>query len=478
MNISTKNYINGQWCDSVSRKNYAIKNPATHELLAEVADSGKEDAEKAVQAAHAAYASWSAVIPKERANILKAWFNLIIENQEALAAIMTSECGKPLAESRGEVAYGASFVEWNAEEAKRISGTTLPATAANKRLMTIRQGVGVCTAITPWNFPLAMITRKCAPAIAAGCTVVVKPAESTPLTALALAELAAKAGIPDGVFNVVAASSGAEVGEVLSTHPLVRKISFTGSTAVGKILLKQAADTVKRVSMELGGNAPFIVFEDADLDAAVTGAMASKFRNTGQTCVCANRFYVHENVADEFAKKLSAKVSSLKVGDGSQEGIEQGPLINMAAIDKVDHLVTDALDQGAECIIGGKRHDLGGSFYEPTVLLNITSDMLISQSEIFGPVVSIVTFSTEEEVVALANDTVYGLAAYFYTRDLSRAIKVSEQLEYGMVGINDGVISTEIAPFGGVKESGLGREGGQTGIDEFLETKYICISEV
>ncbi len=478
MNIFKKNYINGQWSDALSQKTYKVNNPATQEFIADVVDSGKEDAEKAVQSAHAALAGWSAVPPKEKANILKAWFNLIMENQEALAALMTSECGKPLVESRGEVVYGASFVEWNAEEAKRISGMTLPATAANKRLMTIRQGVGVCTAITPWNFPLAMITRKCAPAIAAGCTVVVKPAESTPLTALALAGLAAQAGIPEGVFNVVTASSGAEVGEVLSTHPFVRKISFTGSTAVGKILLKQAAGTVKRVSMELGGNAPFIVFDDADIDAAVTGAMASKFRNTGQTCVCANRFYVHESVASEFAEKLSKRVSQLVIGDGSKEGVDQGPLINIAAIDKVDSLVTDALQKGAKCLTGGKRHDLGGSFYEPTVLLNVTPQMSISQNEIFGPVVSIVTFSSQEEVIDLANDTVYGLAAYFYTRDLSRAINVSEQLEYGMVGINDGVISTEIAPFGGVKESGLGREGGQTGIDEFLETKYICISEV
>lgn len=478
MNINKKNYINGKWCDAVSGKTYSIQNPATQALLADVVDSGKQDAEKAVQAAHAAFASWSAVIPKEKARLLKAWFNLIVENQEALAALMTSECGKPIAESRGEVVYGASFVEWNAEEAKRISGMTLPATAANKRLMTIRQGVGVCTAITPWNFPLAMITRKCAPAIAAGCTVVVKPAESTPLTALALADFASQAGIPDGVFNVITASSGAEVGEVLSTHPLVRKISFTGSTAVGKILLKQASGTVKRASMELGGNAPFIVFDDADLDAAVTGAMASKFRNTGQTCVCANRFYVHESVVSQFADKLSEKVSNLTVGDGSQEGVDQGPLINMAAIDKVDHLVADAIQRGAECVLGGKRHDLGGSFYEPTILLNVTPDMQISQNEIFGPVISIVTFSTDEEVVGFANDTVYGLAAYFYTRDLSRSIRVAEQLEYGMIGVNDGVISTETAPFGGVKESGLGREGGQTGIDEFLETKYICISEV
>ena len=478
MNIHKKNYINGQWCDAISGKTYHVDNPATQQSIAEVADSGQADAEAAIVAANNAFPVWSAVIPKERAGVLKTWFNLIMENQEELAQLMTSECGKPLVESRGEVVYGASFVEWNAEEAKRISGRTLPATATNKRLMTIRQPVGVCTAITPWNFPLAMITRKCAPAIAAGCTVVVKPAEATPLTALALADLAAKAGIPDGVFNIVTAATGPEVGEVLSTHPLVRKISFTGSTAVGKILLKHASATVKRASMELGGNAPFIVFDDADLDAAASGAMVSKFRNTGQTCVCANRFYVHENVAEEFAEKLATKVSALKVGDGSQEGIEQGPLINIAAIEKVDGLVSDALEKGAKCVIGGKRHDLGGNFYEPTILLNTTPDMLISQNEIFGPVVSILTFSSDEDVIEYANDTVYGLAAYFYTQNLSKAIKVSEQLDYGMVGINDGVISTEIAPFGGVKQSGLGREGGQEGIDEFLETKYICISEV
>ncbi|MFY0664855.1 MAG: NAD-dependent succinate-semialdehyde dehydrogenase [Natronospirillum sp.] len=468
-------FINGEWQQADTGKTFAVRNPATGETLAQVADCSSADAERAVEAAHTAFLSWRQTTAKERATLLKRWFALINEHQDTLALLMTQECGKPLAESKGEVAYGGSFIEWFAEEARRVYGDVIPTNANGRRLLVSRQPIGVCSAITPWNFPLAMITRKCAPAIAAGCTVVVKPAEATPLTALALAELARQAGIPAGVFNVVTAANGKDVGAVLSEHPLVRKVSFTGSTPVGKILLKQAAGTVKRVSMELGGNAPFIVFDDADIDAAVTGALASKYRNTGQTCVCTNRFLVQSSVYDRFADALAKAVSGLKVGNGADEGITQGPLINEAGVQKVERLVEDARSKGATVVMGGARHELGGNFYQPTVLTNVTPDMAVAQEEIFGPVSPLFRFDTEEEAIQMANDTPFGLAAYFYSRDIGRVWRVAEALEYGMVGINEGIISTEVAPFGGMKESGLGREGSHYGIDEYLDIKYMCM---
>ena len=473
--IRQKSYVNGEWTGAEGDRVHPIVNPANGEQIAEVPDCSKADTERAVEAAHAAFLSWRTVPAKERAQIMNHWFRLIMENQDDLAELMTLECGKPLAESTGEVAYGASFVEWFAEEAKRTYGDVIPTPKNDRRLMAIKQPVGVCSAITPWNFPLAMITRKVAPAIAAGCTAVVKPAESTPLTALALANLAGQAGLPKGVFNVVTASHGKDVGEVLSTHPLVRKVSFTGSTPVGKLLIKQAADTVKRVSMELGGNAPFIVFDDADLDTAVEGAMASKYRNTGQTCVCVNRFLVQDGIYDRFAQALAEKSKTLKVGNGLEEGVQQGPLINDAGREKVETLLKDATDKGARILTGGKPHALGGNFFEPTVLTEVTPDMRLSKEEIFGPLSAITRFKDEEEAIQLANDTQFGLAAYFYSGNLARIWRVAEALEYGMVGINEGLISTEVAPFGGVKESGLGREGSHHGMDEYLEVKYLCM---
>ncbi len=473
--IRQKSYVNGEWTGAEGDRVHPIVNPANGEQIAEVPDCSKADTERAVEAAHAAFLSWRTVPAKERAQIMNHWFRLIMENQDDLAELMTLECGKPLAESTGEVAYGASFVEWFAEEAKRTYGDVIPTPKNDRRLLAIKQPVGVCSAITPWNFPLAMITRKVAPAIAAGCTAVVKPAESTPLTALALADLAGQAGLPKGVFNVVTASHGKDVGEVLSTHPLVRKVSFTGSTPVGKLLIKQAADTVKRVSMELGGNAPFIVFDDADLHAAVDGAMASKYRNTGQTCVCVNRFLVQDGIYDRFAQALAEKSKTLKVGNGLEEGVQQGPLINDAGREKVETLLKDATDKGARILTGGKPHALGGNFFEPTVLTEVTPDMRLSKEEIFGPLSAITRFKDEEEAIQLANDTQFGLAAYFYSGSLARIWRVAESLEYGMVGINEGLISTEVAPFGGVKESGLGREGSHHGMDEYLEVKYLCM---
>ncbi|MEX0624005.1 MAG: NAD-dependent succinate-semialdehyde dehydrogenase [Saccharospirillum sp.] len=473
--IHSLSFIDGDWATAQSGRTFDVTNPANGECLAVVTDCGPEDAKLAIEAAHRAFGQWKNETAKSRAAILRRWFDLIMNHQDRLAELMTLECGKPLAESKGEVAYGASFIEWFAEEAKRAYGDVIPTPNNDRRILAIKQPVGVCTAITPWNFPLAMITRKVAPALAAGCTIVVKPAEATPLTALAMADLGRQAGLPKGVLNVITASNGKAVGEVLSTHPLVRKVSFTGSTPVGKTLIRQAADTVKRVSMELGGNAPFIVFDDADIDAAVKGAMASKYRNTGQTCVCVNRFLVQDGVYDRFAKAMAEASAGLKVGNGMDDGITIGPLINEAGVEKVEALLSDATDQGAKVLLGGKRHDLGHSFFEPTVLTDVTPTMRVSREEIFGPITALTRFKTEEEAVQLANDTPFGLAAYFYSGNLSRIWRVAEALEYGMVGINEGIISTEVAPFGGVKESGLGREGSQYGIDEYLELKYLCM---
>lgn len=473
--IHSLSFIDGDWATAQSGRTFDVTNPANGECLAVVTDCGPEDTELAIEAAHRAFASWKNETAKSRATILRRWFELIMNHQDQLAELMTLECGKPLAESKGEVAYGASFIEWFAEEAKRASGDVIPTPNNDRRILAIKQPVGVCTAITPWNFPLAMITRKVAPALAAGCTIVVKPAEATPLTALALADLGRQAGLPKGVLNIVTASNGKAVGEVLSTHPLVRKVSFTGSTPVGKSLIRQAADSVKRVSMELGGNAPFIVFDDADIDAAVKGAMASKYRNTGQTCVCVNRFLVQEGVYDRFAKAMADASEKLKVGNGMDDGVTIGPLINEAGLEKVESLLNEATDKGAKVLLGGKRHSLGHTFFEPTVLTEVAPTMRVSQEEIFGPITALTRFKTEEEAVQLANDTPFGLAAYFYSDNLSRIWRVAEALEYGMVGINEGIISTEVAPFGGVKESGLGREGSQYGIDEYLELKYLCM---
>ncbi len=473
--LQTRAYIDGAWVPADDGATHAVYNPANGNLLAQVPDMGATETARAIAAAEAALPSWRHRTAQDRATLMRRWFELIRTHQEDLAHLMTLEQGKPLAEARGEVIYGASFIEWFAEEGKRVAGEVIPAPSPDKRLMVIRQGVGVVAAITPWNFPIAMITRKVAPALAAGCTIVVKPAEATPLCALALAELAHRAGMPPGVLNVVTTARPAVVGQELTSNPVVRKLSFTGSTAVGKRLMAQCADTVKRLSLELGGNAPFIVFDDADLDAAVRGALASKYRNAGQTCVCANRLLVHDRVYDAFTSKLVAAVAALKVGPGLAPDTQLGPLINAAAVDKVDALVQDAIRLGAQVALGGNRHALGGHFYAPTVLTHVTPQMRLAQEEIFGPVAPIFRFHTDEEAVQLANDTRSGLAAYFYARDISRVWRVAEQLDYGMVGINEGLISNEMAPFGGVKESGVGREGSRHGIDEYLQMKYLCL---
>ena len=470
-------YIDGQWVDADSAKTFDVLNPATKAKLGTVPLMGAAETHRAIDAANAALPAWRAKTAKERANILKKWFELVMASADDLATIMTAEQGKPLAEARGEVVYGASFIEWFAEEAKRVYGDTVPAPAVDKRIVVIKQPIGVVASITPWNFPIAMITRKCAPALAAGCTVVAKPAEDTPYSALALAELAERAGIPKGVFNVVTGNPR-EIGPEITSNPIVRKVSFTGSTEVGKLLMRQSADTVKKMSLELGGNAPFIVFDDADLDAAVAGVMASKYRNTGQTCVCANRIYVQDGVYDAFAAKLATSVKALKVGDGFEAGVSQGPLINDAAIAKVERLVADAVSKGAKVVTGGKRHELGGTFYTPTILIDVTNDMACANEEIFGPVAPLYRFTDEADVIHKANDTPFGLAAYFYARDIGRVWRVAEALEYGIVGINEGIISTEVAPFGGIKESGLGREGGAYGIEDFLEVKYLCMGGI
>jgi succinate-semialdehyde dehydrogenase/glutarate-semialdehyde dehydrogenase len=472
--LRSEAYIDGAWVAGGDGR-LDVVDPASGAVLAQVPDLGAAETRRAIEAANAAWPAWRAKTGKARAEILYRWYQLQIEHQEDLARLMTAEQGKPLAEARGEVLYGASFVQWFAEEAKRVYGDVIPAHAADRRLVVIKQPIGVVAAITPWNFPIAMITRKCAPALAAGCPVVVKPAELTPLSALALAALAEQAGIPPGVFNVVTTSRPQEVGRELTANPTVRKLSFTGSTEVGKLLIRECADTVKKVSMELGGNAPFIVFDDADLDAAVAGAMASKYRNAGQTCVCANRLLVQDGIYDAFAERLAAAVGELKVGPGADEGVTQGPLINAEAVAKVEEHIADALGQGARLVCGGRRHALGGTFFEPTIIADVTPAMRVSREETFGPVAPLFRFRDEAEAVALANDTPYGLASYFYSRDIGRCWRVAEALEYGMVGINEGIISTELAPFGGVKESGLGREGSKYGIDEFVEVKYLCM---
>ncbi len=470
-------YIDGAWADADSGATFDVNNPADGSILGQVPSLGTAETRRAIEAAAAAWDGWRRLTGKDRANILRKWSELVLANADDLAVLMTAEQGKPLAESRGEIVYGASFIEWFAEEAKRVYGDTIPETLPGRRIVVIKQPIGVVAAITPWNFPSAMITRKCAPALAVGCPVVVRPASATPFSALALAELAGRAGIPKGVFNVVTGPSSLVGGE-LTGNPEVRKLSFTGSTEVGKILMKQCAETLKKVSLELGGNAPFIVFGDADLDAAVAGAMASKYRNTGQTCVCTNRFLVHDSVYDDFADKLSAAAKKLIVGDGLSGDAQQGPLINMDAVEKVKDHISDALAKGARVVTGGKSHALGGTFFEPTVLADASLDMKIANEETFGPVAALFRFSSEDQAIQIANDTRSGLAAYFYTRDLGRAWRVSEALEYGIVGINEGIISTEVAPFGGIKESGIGREGSRYGIDDFLEIKYLCIGGI
>ena len=464
-------FIDGQWVDADSGETMAVTNKATGEILGSVPKMGTDETRRAIEAANAALPAWRAKTAKERAVILRKWFELMLENQQDLATLMTAEQGKPMAESMGEVVYAASFIEWFAEEGKRLYGDTIPTFAPDKRIIVVKEPIGVVAAITPWNFPAAMITRKSGPALAAGCTMVLKPASMTPFSALAQAELAGRAGMPPGVFNVVTGSAGAIGGEITS-NPIVRKLTFTGSTEIGKLLMEQCARTVKKVSMELGGNAPFIVFDDADLDAAVLGAMASKFRNTGQTCVCANRIYVQEGVYEAFAEKLSAAVSAMKVGDGLKGETQQGPLIEPSAVEKVEEHIADAVANGATVALGGGRHELGGNFFQPTILTNVTQDMMIAREETFGPVAPLFAFKTEEEVIKYANDTEFGLASYFYSRDIGRVWRVLEALEYGIVGINEGIISTEVAPFGGVKESGIGREGSKYGIDDFVEIKY------
>src|ERR1700676_301444 len=471
-------YVNGQWIQSASGATLSVDNPATSEILGKVPKLSAAETRQAIEAAHRAFPAWSKQPAKERAAALRRWFDLVIAHQEDLARLMTLEQGKPLAESRGEVAYAAAFLEWFGEEAKRVYGDTIPGHQSDKRIVVLKQPIGVIACITPWNFPLAMITRKAGPAIAAGCTVVLKPAEQTPFSALALAELADRAGIPAGVLNIVSGNPR-EIGPELTASRLVRKLSFTGSTEVGKLLMAQCAGTVKKLSLELGGNAPFIVFEDADLDAAVEGAMASKYRNTGQTCVCANRFLVQDTVYDAFATKLAAAVKSqLMPAPGLDPGATQGPLIDDAAIEKVESHIRDAQSQGAKILLGGKRHALGGRFFEPTILTDVTTKMALAREETFGPVAPLFRFKTESEAIALANDTEFGLAAYFYGRDSARVWRVAEALESGIVGINTGIISTEVAPFGGVKESGLGREGSKYGLEEFLEIKYLCFGGI
>ncbi|WP_096664908.1 NAD-dependent succinate-semialdehyde dehydrogenase [Polaromonas sp. AET17H-212] len=474
--LKTDALINGQWVKGSSR--FDVNDPATGLKLADVANLGPAETETAIAAANAAWPAWRSKTGKERHAILMKWFNLLMANQEDLGRIMTAEQGKPFPEAKGEVAYGASFVEWFAEEAKRVNGETLPQFDNNRRLMVIKQPIGVCAAITPWNFPLAMITRKVAPALAAGCPVIIKPAELTPLTALAAAELAIRAGIPAGVLNMITAdgANSIAVGKVLCASDVVRHISFTGSTEVGRILMAQSAPTVKKMSLELGGNAPFIVFDDANVDSAVEGAMASKYRNAGQTCVCANRIYVQDGVYDEFVEKFAAKVRTVKVGNGFENGVSQGPLIEDAAVEKVARHVADAVAKGGKVLVGGKK--LKGQFFEPTVLANATSDMLCAREETFGPFAPVFRFKTEQEAVDAANNTEFGLASYFYSRDVGRIFRVSEALEYGMVGINVGVLATEHVPFGGVKQSGLGREGSHHGMDDYVEIKYLCIGDI
>lgn len=475
--LKTGAYINGQWVASDGGDTLDVINPANGEVIAQVASCGTDETRRAIEAAQVAQIGWSRTPIKERSAILRRWFNLMMENQEDLAQILTAEQGKPLAEARGEIAYGASYIEWFSEECKRIYGDTIPHASNDKRLVVIRQPVGVVACITPWNFPNAMLTRKIAPALAAGCTVVCKPANATPLSAYAFAELAERAGVPAGVINLVTGRTP-EIGKELTSNPIVRKLTFTGSTPVGKQLMAECAMTVKRTSMELGGNAPFIIFDDADLDAALAGVMASKYRNSGQTCVCANRILIQEGVYDAFAEKLAQAVKGLKVGDGADEGVTIGPLINEGAADDVMDFVDDAVSKGADVLAGGQRSAMGACFIEPTILTNVSEDMRVFKEEIFGPIAPLFSFSTEEEAIAMANDTEFGLACYFYSRDIGRVWRVGEGLEYGIVGINEGIISNEMAPFGGVKESGQGREGSKYGLDDYLEIKYMCMGGI
>ncbi len=478
--LKTDSLIDGQWLPGKTR--FEVRDPATHQKLADVANMGPADAEAAIAAANAAWPAWRNKTGKERSIILRKWFELLMANQDDLGRMMTAEQGKPLPEAKGEVAYGASFVEWYAEEAKRVNGETLPQFDNNRRLMVLKQPIGVCAAITPWNFPLAMITRKVAPALAAGCTVIIKPAELTPLTALATAELAMRAGIPAGVLNILSADAdnSIAIGKVLCASDVVRHISFTGSTEVGRILMAQSAPTIKKLSLELGGNAPFIVFDDADIESAVEGAFASKYRNAGQTCVCSNRFYVQEGVYDQFVEKFAAKVRTAKIGNGFEDGVNQGPMIEEAALAKVQRHVDDAVAKGGRVLVGGKRlKSLGsGQFFEPTLVADATPDMLCATEETFGPFAPVFKFKTEQDAIAAANNTEFGLASYFYSRDIGRIYRVGEALEYGMVGINVGILATEHVPFGGVKQSGLGREGSHFGMDDYLEIKYLCIGDI
>ena len=474
--IKTCSYIAGNW--QSSQTTFDVLNPATGETVAQVCDTSVEEATLAVAAAKKAFKAWSAMPAHERAKLLRNWFNLMMEHQDDLARILTLEQGKPIAEAKGEIAYGAGFIEWFAEEGKRVYGDTIPSLSPNQKVIVTKQAVGVVASITPWNFPNAMITRKAAAALAAGCTFVVRPATQTPLSALAMAELAERAGIPAGVFNVVVGEDAIGIGQVLTTHPDIAKFTFTGSTAVGKILIKQCASTVKKVSMELGGNAPFIVFNDADIDEAVKGAIISKYRNAGQTCVCTNRIFVQKEVLASFTEKFAAAVNSLHVGNGVENDIQIGPMISSAAVDGVIKLVDDSISQGAILHTGGRRHQAGSHFFQPTILTNVTPDMSVARNEIFGPVSPIISFDNEDEVIAMANDTEYGLAAYFYARDIGRVWRVAQALEYGMVGINESIISNVAAPFGGVKQSGSGREGSKYGLDDYLEIKYLCMGGI
>jgi succinate-semialdehyde dehydrogenase/glutarate-semialdehyde dehydrogenase len=470
-------YIDGKWSNADGGGTIPVSNPADGEVLGTVPKMGRAETRRAIEAAERALPAWQAKTAKERAAILRKWYELMMANQEDLAQLMTAEQGKPLAESRGEIAYASSFIEWFAEEGKRIYGDVIPAHGADKRIVVLKQPIGVCAAITPWNFPAAMITRKAGPALASGCTMVLKPASQTPFSALALCELAERAGVPAGVFSCVTGGAS-DIGGEMTSNPTVRKLTFTGSTEIGKLLMEQCARTVKKTSMELGGNAPFIVFDDADLEAAVKGAIASKYRNAGQTCVCANRLLVQDGIYDAFAKRLAEAVSAMKIGNGAEEGTAIGPLIDMKAVDKVEQHIRDAVEKGAKIVTGGRRHALGGSFFEPTVLADVTTDMVVTREETFGPVAPLFRFKTEEEAIRMANDTEFGLASYFYSRDLGRVWRVAEALEYGIVGINEGIISTEVAPFGGVKESGLGREGSKYGIEDYLEIKYLCMGGI
>ncbi|WP_425483147.1 NAD-dependent succinate-semialdehyde dehydrogenase [Chelativorans alearense] len=476
--LTSKAYVAGEWVEADSGKTLPVINPSTGEEIATVPDMGRAEAARAIDAAYAAQKCWAGKTAGERARLLRRWYDLIVANQDDLAAILTAEMGKPLAEARGEVLYGASFIEWFSEEARRVYGDVIPAHAADKRIVVIRQPVGVVGAITPWNFPIAMITRKAAPALGVGCAFVCKPAKQTPLSALALAVLAQEAGIPKGVFSVLTSASSSKIGAEFCENPKMRKISFTGSTEVGRILMRQSADQIKKLSLELGGNAPFIVFEDADIDAAVEGAIQSKFRNAGQTCVCTNRIYVQRSVHDAFCEKLASAVSDLKVGDGFVDGTVIGPLIDGSAIGKVEEHIGDAVGNGAKIVAGGRRHERGGNFFTPTVLTGVTQEMAVAKEETFGPLAPVFVFDDEADVIEKANDTIFGLAAYFYARDMALVWTVAEALEYGIVGVNTGLISTEVAPFGGVKQSGIGREGSKYGADDYLEMKYICMGGV